>query len=166
MTERQQLDDIDVKILSELQKDGRVRNNELAARVGISEPPCLRRVRSLRSRGVIKAITATLDERQLGYEVISFVSIQLVSQNQATMQAFETAIAEVPRILQCWRISGDADYLLKCVAPGVEDMHQQLLQFTTMPTVRNIRSFPVLGVAKDAPLPIQAAASPPPSPAE
>ena len=58
MTERQPLDDIDVKILSELQKDGRVRNNELASRVGISEPPCLRRVRSLRSRGVIKAISS------------------------------------------------------------------------------------------------------------
>jgi DNA-binding Lrp family transcriptional regulator len=162
MTERQPLDDIDVKILSELQKDGRVRNNELAARVGISEPPCLRRVRSLRSRGIIKAITATLDEKQLGYEVISFVSIQLVSQNQATMQAFEAAIAAVPRILQCWRISGDADYLLKCVAPGVEDMHQQLRLFTNMPTVRNIRSLPVLGVAKDAPLPIPPADSPSP----
>ena len=126
MTERQPLDDIDVKILSELQKDGRVRNNELASRVGISEPPCLRRVRSLRSRGVIKAISATLDERLLGYEVISFVSIQLVSQTPAMMQAFETAIAAIPRILQCWRISGEADYLLKCVAPDVEDMHQQL----------------------------------------
>src|SRR5207247_2832642 len=102
MMEHQDLDEIDFRILSELQKDGRVRNNELAARVGISEPPCLRRVRSLRSRGIIKSITATLDERQLGYEVISFVSIQLVSQNQATMQAFETAIAAVPRILQCW----------------------------------------------------------------
>ena len=90
MTERQPLDDIDLKILSELQKDGRVRNNELASRVGISEPPCLRRVRSLRSRGIIKAIRATLDERLLGYEVISFVSIQLVSQAPATMQAFET----------------------------------------------------------------------------
>ena len=166
MTERPQLDDIDVKILSELQKDGRVRNNELASRVGISEPPCLRRVRSLRSRGIIKAIGATLDERLLGYEVISFVSIQLVSQTPATMQAFENAVDATPRILQCWRISGEADYLLKCVAPDVEDMHQQLRQFTAMPAVRTIRSFPVLGVAKDAPLPIQAAASPSPSPGE
>jgi DNA-binding Lrp family transcriptional regulator len=166
MTERPQLDDIDVKILSELQKDGRVRNNELASRVGISEPPCLRRVRSLRSQGVIKAITATLDERLLGYEVISFVSIQLVGQTPAMMQAFEAAISEVPRILQCWRISGDTDYLLKCVAPGVEDMHQQLLQFSAMPMVRTIRSFPVLGVAKDAPLPIPALDLPSPPPSE
>ena len=154
MTERQELDDIDVKILSELQKDGRVRNNELAARVGISEPPCLRRVRSLRSRGIIKSITATLDEKLLGYEVISFVLIQLQSQAQAPLQAFEKSIAAVPLVLQSWRISGDADYLLKCVARNVEGMHQQLLQFSTMPEARNIRTFPVLGVAKDAPLPI------------
>jgi len=162
MTERQPLDEIDVRILSELQKDGRVRNNELASRVGISEPPCLRRVRSLRSRGVIKSITATLDERSLGYEVISFVLIQLVSQSKATLQAFETTIAGIPRILQSLRISGDADYLLKCVAPDVEHMHRQLLQFSAMPEVRTIRSFPVLGVAKDAPLPIPPADLPQP----
>src|SRR5207249_736607 len=166
MTERQQLDDIDVKILSELQKDGRVRNNELASRVGISEPPCLRRVRSLRSRGVIKAISATLDEKLLGYEVISFVLIQLKSQALAAQRAFESSIAAIPLIQQSWRISGDADYLLKCLASSVEGMHQQLLQFSAMPEVRNIRTFPVLGVAKDAPLPIPPADSPSPLPTE
>src|SRR6476660_506436 len=146
MTERQPLYDIDLKILSELQRDGRIRNNELAERVGISEPPCRRRVRALRERGYVSAIRATLDETLLGYEVISFVL--------APLQAFEKSIAAVPLVLQSWRISGDADYLLKCVARNVEGMHQQLLQFSTMPEVRNIRTFPVLGVAKDAPLPI------------
>ncbi len=160
MTERQALDDIDLRILSELQKDGRIRNNELASRVGLSEPPCRRRVRSLRERGYIGAIRAILDERLLGYEVTSFVSIQLRSQAQATLQAFETSIAALPRVLQSWRISGDADYLLKYVARSVEDMHQQLLQFAAMPEVRNIRSFPVLGIAKDEPLPIQQGSPP------
>ena len=154
MTERQPLDDIDLKILSELQRDGRIRNNELAERVGISEPPCRRRVRALRERGYVSAIRATLDETLLGYEVISFVLIQLQSQAQAPLQAFEKSIAAMPLVLQSWRISGDADYLLKCVARNVEGMHQQLLQFSAMPEVRNIRTFPVLGVAKDAPLPI------------
>ena len=134
MTERPPLDEIDVKILSELQKDGRVRNNELASRVGISEPPCLRRVRSLRSRGIIKAISATLDERLLGYEVISFVLIQLVSQTQAhdagvrnrDCRAFRASCSaggfrEMPTI--CSNAS----------RPDVEDMHQQLLQFSAMP---------------------------------
>ncbi|MGE9009498.1 Lrp/AsnC family transcriptional regulator [Leptospira interrogans] len=154
MTVNHKLDDIDLKILSELQRDGRIRINELASRVGLSLPPCLRRVRSLRSRGVIKAIRATIDEQVLGYEVVSFVSIQLASQAKATLEAFEAAIAALPLVLQSWRISGEADFLLKCVAPDVEGMHQQLLQFAAMPEVRTIRSLPVLGVAKDAPLPI------------
>ena len=164
MTERQELDEIDLRILSELQRDGRLPHNELAVRVGVSQPSCLRRVRSLRSRGVIKAIGATLDERLLGYEVVSFVSIQLASQTRATVQAFETSVAALPLVQQCWRLSGDADFLLKCIATSIEGMHQQLLQFSAMPEVRNIRSFPVLGVSKDAPLPLPGdpAASPHP----
>ena len=160
MTERQQFDDIDLRILAELQTDGRIRINELAARVGITAPPCLRRVRALRSRGVIQAVRATLDERQLGYEVTTFVLIQLDSQTLTAIEAFEAAVAAVPRFLQCWRISGDADFMLKCVAPSVDDMRQQLLQFAGLPNVRKIRSFPVLGVSKDAPLPIPGSLAP------
>jgi DNA-binding Lrp family transcriptional regulator len=154
MTANPELDDIDLRILSELQKDGRIRINELASRVGLSLPPCLRRVRSLRARGVIKAIRATIDEKVLGYEVMSFVTIQLASQSRATLEAFEASIAALPLVLESWRLSGEADYLLKCVASDVEGMHQQLLQFAAMPEVRTIRSLPVLGVAKDAPLPV------------
>ena len=108
-------------------------------------------------RGVITAIRATLDEKILGYEVVSFVSIQLTSQAQATLEAFEASIAALPLVLQSWRMSGEADFLLKCVAPSVDGMHQQLRQFAAMPEVRTIRSMPVLGVAKDAPLPIPGA---------
>ncbi|MGY3615104.1 Lrp/AsnC family transcriptional regulator [Bradyrhizobium sp. USDA 10063] len=154
MTERAELDEIDLKILSELQQDGRLRYNDLAQRVGISAPACLRRVRALRSRGVIRDIRASLDERTLGYEVVSFVLIQLTSQNQATLEAFEASIARLPLVQQCWRISGEADFLLKCVASSVQGMHRQLLQFSAMAEVRTIRSFPVLGVSKDAPLPL------------
>ena len=154
MTANQELDDIDRKILAELQKDGRIRINELASRVGLSLPPCLRRVRSLRARGIITAIRATIDEKALGYEVVSFVSIQLASQAKATLEVFEASIAALPLVLQSWRISGEADFLLKCVAPDVEGMRQQLRQFAAMPGVRTIRSLPVLGVAKDVPLPI------------
>ncbi|MFH0299649.1 Lrp/AsnC family transcriptional regulator [Bradyrhizobium sp. 31Argb] len=149
-----ELDEIDRKILSELQRDGRLRYNDLAQRVGISAPACLRRVRALRSRGVIRDVRASLDERTLGYEVVSFVLIQLTSQNQVTLEAFEASIAHLPLVQQCWRISGEADFLLKCVATGVQGMHQQLLQFSVMAEVRTIRSFPVLGVSKDAPLPL------------
>ena len=154
MTEHQPLDSIDLKSLSELQQDGRIRNNELASRVGISPPPCRRRVRSLRERGAIRSIRATIDERQLGYAVISFVSIQLKRQTPAAIEAFEAAVASEPRIQQCWRLSGDTDFLLKCLAPGVEAMRQQLLKFAAMPEVQAIRSFPVLGLSKDAGVPI------------
>jgi DNA-binding Lrp family transcriptional regulator len=154
MTESHALDAIDLRILSELQKDGRLPHNELASRVGISHPNCLRRVRALRSRGIVRTIRATLDERALGYEVTSFVAIQLTSQNQLTLAAFEAAIAALPLVQQCWRISGDADFLLKCVAASVEEMSRQLRLFAAMPDVRTIRSFPVLGVSKDALLPI------------
>ena len=154
MAGREQLDSVDLKILSELQRDGRVRNNELALRVGVSAPNCLRRLKSLFSRGVIRAVRAVIDERLLGYEVVSFVSIQLSSQAQPVLEAFEGSIAVIPRIQQCSRISGDTDYLLKCVAPSVESMRQQLLHFAAMPHVKNVRSFPVLGVAKDVPLPV------------
>lgn len=154
MTGREDLDAIDLRIVSELQKDGRLAHNELANRVGISHPNCLRRVRALRNRGVIRTIRATLDERSLGYEVASFVAIQLSSQNQAALAAFEDAIDALPLVQQCWRISGDADFLLKCVAASVEEMSRQLRQFAAMADVRTIRSFPVLGVSKDALLPV------------
>ena len=111
-------------------------------------------MRSLRARGVIKAIRATIDEKVLGHEVVSFVSIQLASQAKATLEAFEASIAALPLVQQSWRISGEVDFLLKCVTPDVEGLHQQLRQFAAMSEVRTIRSFPVLGVAKDAPLPI------------
>ena len=163
MTAHHELDAIDLKILSELQRDGRIRINELASRVGLSLPPCLRRVRALRARGVVTAIRATIDEKVLGYEVVSFVSIQLASQAKATLDTFEAAIAALPLVLQSWRLSGEADYLLKCVAPDVEGMHQQLRRFTAMPEVRTIRSMPVLGVAKDAPLPIPGNETPAPA---
>ena len=154
MAGRPDLDEIDHRILAELQADGRIRINELADRVGISHPNCLRRVRALRSSGVIKSIRATIDERSLGYEVVSFVSIQLDSQHQTALEAFEAAIAPLPWVQQCWRLSGDADFLLKCVSTGVEGMSRQLRQFAALPGVRAIRSFPVLGLSKDAPLPI------------
>jgi DNA-binding Lrp family transcriptional regulator len=154
MADPEELDDIDLKILSELQNDGRIRNNELAGRVGLSPPTCQRRVRSLRERGVIRSIRATIDEQRLGYAVTSFVSIQLKLQTPAAIEAFEAAVEAEPRIQQCWRLSGDTDFLLKCLAPSVEAMHRQLLKFTAMPEVLTIRSFPVLGLSKDAPLPV------------
>ena len=163
VTADEPLDEIDLKILSELQKDGRIRNNELAERVGISQPPCLRRMKSLRRRGYIRAIRASLDEKLLGLEVTSFILIQLKSQARTAVQAFEASIAALPHVQQCSQISGDADFMLKCLAPNVEAMHRQLLQFAAMPEVQTIRTYPVLGLSKDAPLPLPGAPHPRPA---
>src|SRR5438876_11797874 len=103
-------------------------------------------MKSLRHRGVLRAIRANLDERRLGYAVISFVLIQLKSQARSAVQAFEASIAALPHVQHCSQISGDADFLLKCLAPSVEAMHQQLLQFAAMPEVQTIRTYPVLGL--------------------
>ncbi len=162
-TEDAPLDEIDLKILAELQKDGRIRNNELAERVGLSQPPCLRRMKSLRRRGYIRAIRATLDEKLLGHEVTSFVLIQLKSQARTAVQAFETKIAALPHVQQCSQISGDADFMLKCLATSVEAMHRHLLQFAAMPEVQTIRTYPVLGLSKDALLPLPEAPYPRPA---
>jgi DNA-binding Lrp family transcriptional regulator len=153
----QHLDGVDLKILAELQENGRIPINALVSRAGVSRPNGLRRLRSLLHRGVIKAIRAVLDERQLGYGVMSFVSLQLDSQADAALRAFEQHLAAMPGIQQCWRISGDTDYLLRCVAPDVDAMREQLLRFAATPGVRNLRTYLVLGTVKDDPLRIPAA---------
>ena len=140
--------------MSELQKDGRIRINELASRVGLSLPPCLRRVRSLRARGVITAIRATIDEKVLGYEVVSFVSIQLASQAKATLEAFEASIAACR---SCCRAGGFREKRTfysnasRLMSRGCISSSGSLLR---CPRSEPSGAMPVLGVAKDAPLPI------------
>ena len=145
-------DGVDLKILAELQENGRIPINALVSRAGVSRPNGLRRLRSLLHRGVIKAIRATLDEKLLGYGVISFVSLQLESQAEAALRVFEERLAAMSGIQQCWRISGDTDYLLRCVAPDVETMREQLLRFAATPGVRTMKTYLVLGTVKDEPL--------------
>ena len=148
------LDGIALKILAELQENGRIPINELVSRVGVSRPNGLRRLRSLLRRGVIKAIRAMLDEKLLGYGVISFVSLQLETQAEPALRAFEERLVAMPGIQQCWRISGGTDYLLKCVATDVEAMREQLLRFAATPGVLTLRTYLVLGTVKDEPLQI------------
>src|SRR6185312_8659762 len=92
------LDAIDRKILKELQEDGRITNVELASRVGISAPPCLRRVRALEEAGFIKSYRALLDEKKLGYEVTVFAMVHLSSQAEADLVAFEKFVREQPLV--------------------------------------------------------------------
>ena len=101
------LDAIDWKILKEMQDDGRITNVELARRVGISAPPCLRRVRSLEEAGFIKGYRALLDEKSLGYEVTVFAMVHLTSQAEPDLKAFEDFVRKEPLVRECWMLSGE-----------------------------------------------------------
>jgi DNA-binding Lrp family transcriptional regulator len=111
------LDEIDLKILHEIQADGRITNVELAKRVGISPPPCLRRVRTLEEEGYILGYRGLLNPAPLGFEVTVFASVHLSSQADADLRAFEDFVRKEPLVRECWMLSGEIDFILKCVAP-------------------------------------------------
>jgi len=144
------LDAIDRKILKELQEDGRITNVELASRVGISAPPCLRRVRALEEAGYIKGYRALLDEKKLGYEVAVFAMVHLSSQAEADLVAFEKFVREQPLVRECWMLSGEIDFVLKCVAPDLKTFQAFVADLTGAPHVRNVKTSLTLRTPKDA----------------
>ena len=143
------LDDIDRNILRELQDNGRITNVELARRVGISAPPCLRRVRALEEAGYIKGYRALLDEKLLGFEVTVFAMVHLASQAEADLAAFEAFVRKQPIVRECWMLSGEVDFLLKCVAPNLTTFQAFVAELTAAPAVRNVKTSLVLRNAKD-----------------
>ena len=114
------LDDIDRKILVELQADGRMSLNDLAAKVGLSPSPCLRRVRMLERDGVISRYVAVLDQRAVGLPVSVFVSIKLDKQRQESLDRFAKAIERWPEVLECYLMTGPRDYWLRVVVPDLD----------------------------------------------
>jgi DNA-binding Lrp family transcriptional regulator len=146
------LDNIDRNILHELQQDGRITNVELARRVGISAPPCLRRVRSLEEAGFIKGYRALLDEKLLGCEVTAFAMVHLSSQAEADLQAFEAFVSREPLVRECWMLSGEIDFILKCVAPSLSRFQVFVTDLTGAPHVLNVKTSLTLRNSKDAPI--------------
>jgi DNA-binding Lrp family transcriptional regulator len=144
------LDTIDRKILKELQDEGRITNVELASRVGISAPPCLRRVRALEQAGYIKGYRGMLDERRLGYEVAVFAMVHLASQADADLKAFEDFVRKEPLVRECWMLSGEIDFILKCVAPDMTTFQDFVARLTAEPHVRNVKTSLTLRNSKDA----------------
>jgi DNA-binding Lrp family transcriptional regulator len=146
------LDSIDRNILKELQNDGRMTNVELARRVGISPPPCLRRVRALEQGGFIKGYRGLLDEKLLGFELSVFAFVQLASQAEADLAAFEDFVRAQPIVRECWMLSGEVDFLLKCVAADLRTFQSFVSQLTAAPNVHNVKTALTLRQSKDAPL--------------
>jgi DNA-binding Lrp family transcriptional regulator len=144
------LDPIDRHILHELQQDGRITNVELARRVGISAPPCLRRVRSLEEAGFIKGYRALLDEKLLGCEVTAFAMVHLSSQAEPDLQAFQALVSRAPLVRECWMLSGEIDFVLKCVAPSLSRFQAFVTELTGAPNVLNVKTSLTLANSKNA----------------
>ena len=144
------LDAVDWKILDELQRDGRMTNVELSRRVGISAPPCLRRVRALEEAGYIRGYRALLDEKLLGYEVTVFALVHLTSQAEADLKAFEDFVRKAPLVRECWMLSGEIDFILKCVAPDLKTFQAFVAELTAAPHVRNVKTALTLHNSKNA----------------
>ncbi|MGZ9811505.1 Lrp/AsnC family transcriptional regulator [Pseudoroseicyclus sp. H15] len=146
------LDEIDRKILAELQADGRMTNVELASRVGISAPPCLRRVRALEEQGYIRGFHADVDPRLLGFEVTVFANVGLLSQAEADLSAFENRCRSWPLVRECHMLNGEVDFLLKCVSPDLRTFQRFLTEeLTAAPNVGSVKTSLVIRDAKDEP---------------
>ena len=146
---RGRLDSIDLAILKELQNDASITNVALARRVGLSAPPCLRRVRVLEKAGYIKGYRTLLDPQMLGYEVVFFAMVQLSGQGRSELSAFQARVKDWPAVRECWTLSGDVDFILKCVAPNLSGFQAVVAELTALPNVRNVRTALTLEAVKD-----------------
>lgn len=141
MSRNVKLDDVDWRILHELQENGRMTNVELARRVGISAPPCLRRVRALEEAGVIRGYRAILDEKVLRFDVTVFAMVGLHSQAEADLIAFEQVVRNWPIVRECYMLSGEIDFILKCIAPDLATFQNFVIQeLTAAPNVDSVKT--------------------------
>jgi DNA-binding Lrp family transcriptional regulator len=149
---RVRLDAIDWRILKELQTNGRVSNVELARKVGISPPPCLRRVRALEEAGMIAGYFAVIDEKSVGFEVIAFAMVGLHSQSEPDLRAFENRVLAWPLVRECYMLSGESDFQLKCVAPDLTAFQDFVIEeLTAAPNVASVKTTLVIRRVKFEP---------------
>lgn len=149
---RVRLDATDWRILKELQADGRMTNVALAARVGLSAPPCLRRVRALEEAGLIDGYTVLLDEAALGFTLTAFALVGLHNQSEAQLRAFENRVIGWSIVREAHMLSGESDYILKCVAADLAAFQAFVLEeLTAAPNVASVKTFLTIRRAKRAP---------------
>jgi DNA-binding Lrp family transcriptional regulator len=146
------LDATDWRILKVLQANGRVTNVELAAQVGITPPPCLRRLRALEQSGMIRGYYAALDETMAGFEVTAFAMVGLHNQSEPELRAFENRLLKWPIVRESYMLSGETDYMLKCVAPTLPSFQEFILKdLTAAPNVASVKTTLVIRRAKFEP---------------
>ena len=135
------LDEVDRRILYELQRNGKISASELAERTGTSTSPCWRRVRHLEEAGVIQRYVAVVDPLKIGLPVTIFVHVTLEKQSQEALVQFEEAIRRCQEVMECYLMTGDADYLLRVMVPDLAIYESFLMQnLVVVPGVANIRS--------------------------
>ncbi len=151
------LDEIDLKILQRLQDDGRITNVELANSVGLTAPPCLRRMRALEDEGVINSYHAAIDPAKMGYTITVFAMVSLKSQAEIDLQAFEEHVQKLPEVRECYMLNGEIDFMLKVVAKDLQQFQSFLTsQLTAAPNVASVKTSLTIRSAKHLPgVPIQ-----------
>jgi DNA-binding Lrp family transcriptional regulator len=146
------LDSIDRNILAALQEDGRITNVDLSQKVGISAPPCLRRVRALEEAGYIKSYHAEVNARELGFEVQVFAMVGLTSQAEVDLRRFEDRARSWSLVRECHMLNGEIDFILKCIAPDLSTFQRFLTEeLTAAENVASVKTSLVIRVAKDLP---------------
>ena len=144
------LDDIDWKILRELQREGRISNVELSRRVGISAPPCLRRVKWLEETGIIRGYRAMLNAPALGLDVVAFCLVGLHHQSEAELKAFADQTRNWAIVRQAWMVSGESDFMLHCVARDLAAFQTFVIEeLTSTPNVDTVRTALTIRPVKD-----------------
>ncbi len=134
-------DTVDLEILRVLQQEGRISNVELARRIGISAPPCLRRVQALEREGIITGYHAKLDNTQLGFGVTAFAMVELNRQAEADLRAFETLVSSWPDVRECHMLNGEIDFILTCVTRDLESFQTFLTEkLTSAPNVAHVKT--------------------------
>lgn len=146
------LDAIDRHLLAELQDEGRITNVELAQRVGLTAPPCLRRVRALEEEGVIRGYHADLDAAKLGFAITVFAMVSLKSQAEDSLREFEEHMRSLPEVRECHMLNGEIDFILKIVSRDLQSFQEFLTsKLTPAPNVASVKTSLTIRTAKSEP---------------
>lgn len=146
------LDETDRRLLAELQDEGRVTNVELAQRVGLTAPPCLRRVRALEEAGVIKGYHAELDASKLGFAITVFALVSLKSQAEESLRQFEDHMRGLAEVRECHMLNGEIDFILKIVSRDLQSFQEFLTsKLTPAPNVASVKTSLTIRTAKQLP---------------
>jgi DNA-binding Lrp family transcriptional regulator len=144
-------DTIDLQILAELQAEGRMTNVDLAQRVGLTAPPCLRRVRALEDADIIRGYHAELDAVRLGFGITVFAMVSLRSQAESDLEAFEAHVAALPEVRECFMLNGEIDFILKIVARDLQGFQRFLTsKLTSAPNVSSVKTSLTIRSSKNA----------------